>query len=61
MSIWGTIRPQITSLRQAMDRHLSDASRGELLRDGLRIAIVGRPNGVNPASSTYWLEGMLPS
>ena len=44
MSIWGTIRPRITSLRQAMVRHLADASRGELLRDGLRIAIVGRPN-----------------
>mmetsp|Transcript_14605 Transcript_14605/g.23838 ORF Transcript_14605/g.23838 Transcript_14605/m.23838 type:complete len:140 (+) Transcript_14605:151-570(+) len=43
MNIWGTI-PQITSLRQVMDCHLSDASRGELLRDGLRIAIVGRPN-----------------
>ncbi len=44
MSIWGTIRPRITALREAMDRHLADASRGELLRDGLRIAIVGRPN-----------------
>jgi len=44
MSIWGGILPRITSLRQAMERHLADASRGELLRDGLRIAIVGRPN-----------------
>ncbi|EED87198.1 predicted protein, partial [Thalassiosira pseudonana CCMP1335] len=44
MSIWGTIAPRIRSLRQAMNRHLADASRGELLRDGLRIAIVGRPN-----------------
>eukprot|EP00804_Cyclotella_cryptica_P009823 CCRYP_016268-RA/>CCRYP_016268-RA protein AED:0.25 eAED:0.25 QI:348/1/1/1/0/0/2/1073/680 len=44
MSIWGTITPRIASLRQAMQRHLADASRGELLRDGLRIAIVGRPN-----------------
>ena len=44
MSIWGGISPRITSLRQAMERHLADASRGELLRDGLRIAIVGRPN-----------------
>ncbi|KAL7555292.1 hypothetical protein ACHAWF_018995 [Thalassiosira exigua] len=44
MSIWGTIRPRMASLRQAMERHLADASRGELLRDGLRIAIVGRPN-----------------
>ncbi|KAL7527550.1 hypothetical protein ACHAXR_002007 [Thalassiosira sp. AJA248-18] len=44
MSIWGTIQPRMSSLRHAMDRHLADASRGELLRDGLRIAIVGRPN-----------------
>ena len=44
MSIWGTIRPRISALREAMDKHLADASRGELLRDGLRIAIVGRPN-----------------
>jgi len=44
MSVWGTVRPRITSLREAMDKHLADASRGELLRDGLRIAIVGRPN-----------------
>jgi tRNA modification GTPase len=44
MSIWGAITPRIMSLRKDMDRHLADASRGELLRDGLRIAIVGRPN-----------------
>lgn len=44
MSIWGTITPRIISLRKDMERHLADASRGELLRDGLRIAIVGRPN-----------------
>lgn len=44
MSIWGTITPRIVSLRKDMERHLADASRGELLRDGLRIAIVGRPN-----------------
>ncbi|KAL7503220.1 hypothetical protein ACHAXN_001989 [Cyclotella atomus] len=44
MSIWGTIAPRISSLRKDMERHLADASRGELLRDGLRIAIVGRPN-----------------
>jgi tRNA modification GTPase len=34
----------MNSLREAMDRHLADASCGELLRDGLRMAIVGRPN-----------------
>lgn len=44
MSVWADVRPRIASLQEAMDRHLEDASRGELLRDGLRIAIVGRPN-----------------
>jgi tRNA modification GTPase len=44
MGVWGTIRPRMSALRCDMDRHLSDASRGELLRDGLRIAIVGRTN-----------------
>ena len=44
MSVWGTILPRIISLRKDMQRHLADASRGELLRDGLRIAIIGRPN-----------------
>ena len=44
MSVWADVQPRIASLREAMDRHLEDASRGELLRDGLRIAIVGRPN-----------------
>ncbi len=44
MGVWGTIRPRMSALRRDMDRHLSDASRGELLRDGLRVAIVGRTN-----------------
>jgi tRNA modification GTPase len=44
MGVWGTIQPRMSALRADMDRHLADASRGELLRDGLRVAIVGRPN-----------------
>ena len=43
MGVWGTIQPRMSALRADMDRHLADASRGELLRDGLRVAIVGRP------------------
>lgn len=44
MSVWGGIPPRMAALRASMERHLADASRGELLRDGLRVAIVGRPN-----------------
>jgi tRNA modification GTPase len=44
MGVWGTIQPRMSALRADMDRHLADASRGELLRDGIRVAIVGRPN-----------------
>lgn len=44
MGVWGTIRPRMSALRADMVKHLADASRGELLRDGLRVAIVGRPN-----------------
>lgn len=44
MGVWGLIRPRMSALRADMDRHLADASRGELLRDGLRVAIIGRPN-----------------
>lgn len=35
---------QIEDLRQALAAHLADARRGERLRDGLAIAIVGAPN-----------------
>ena len=44
IGVWGAMRPRMSALRADMDRHLADASRGELLRGGLRVAIVGRPN-----------------
>lgn len=37
-------RDGILSLAQAIDRHLADGHRGERLRDGLSVAIVGAPN-----------------
>lgn len=37
-------RPDLTELRGAMAAHLQDNRRGEILRDGLRIVILGAPN-----------------
>jgi tRNA modification GTPase len=42
--VWGGVRHKITTLRKAMERHLSDKERGEIVRDGVRVAIVGPPN-----------------
>ena len=37
-------RPMLAALAQDMGRHLDDAHRGERIRDGYRIAIIGPPN-----------------
>jgi tRNA modification GTPase len=42
--VWGNVREKIQTLRAAMQRELRDSRRGEMLREGLRIAIVGAPN-----------------
>ncbi len=36
--------PRVTSLVQAIETHLNDARRGERLRDGAQIIILGPPN-----------------
>ena len=38
------LAPTIQSLRQDIARHLQDGGRGELIREGVRIAIIGPPN-----------------
>jgi tRNA modification GTPase len=38
------IRPEIERLTAAIAAHLTDGGRGERLRDGLRVAILGPPN-----------------
>ncbi|KQT42915.1 tRNA modification GTPase TrmE [Aureimonas sp. Leaf454] len=38
------VRPALTGLVAEMDRHLAGARRGEILRDGFRVVIAGRPN-----------------
>ncbi|MCB2102434.1 MAG: tRNA uridine-5-carboxymethylaminomethyl(34) synthesis GTPase MnmE, partial [Rhodobacterales bacterium] len=40
----GQVRPVLADLRTAISAHLDDGHRGERLRDGVRIAIVGPPN-----------------
>ena len=42
--VWGSVRDQMQSLLQEMATHLQDARRGELVREGVRVAIVGPPN-----------------
>jgi tRNA modification GTPase len=42
--IWGNVVEKVAMLRQSMVRQLRDARRGELIRSGICIAIVGPPN-----------------
>jgi tRNA modification GTPase len=43
-SIFAAMRPRMELLHRAMIAHLSDGHRGERIRDGIRVAIVGAPN-----------------
>ncbi|GKY90783.1 hypothetical protein MPSEU_000051100 [Mayamaea pseudoterrestris] len=44
-TIWGNVQSQMQDLRHSMERHLyHDGRRGELVRTGVRIAILGPPN-----------------
>lgn len=42
--ISAALRPGIAALRDEVRAHLDDARRGERLRDGLQVAIIGAPN-----------------
>ncbi|TNE65118.1 MAG: tRNA uridine-5-carboxymethylaminomethyl(34) synthesis GTPase MnmE [Alphaproteobacteria bacterium] len=42
--IAGAVRPQILRLRDDITQHLVDGRRGEALREGFRIVILGEPN-----------------
>jgi tRNA modification GTPase len=39
-----TIAPEVNRIKQEIESHLKDERRGERLRDGIRIAILGAPN-----------------
>lgn len=43
-SAYDAIRPRAAKLREEMRRHLADGNRGEVIRSGIRVAIVGPPN-----------------
>lgn len=36
--------PRVKSLASEIDKHLRDGGRGEIVRSGVRVAIVGPPN-----------------
>lgn len=42
-AMWA-LSPRVTSLHEEISRYLDDSSRGELVRDGVRVALVGHPN-----------------
>jgi tRNA modification GTPase len=43
-SLFAAMRPPMESLHSAMVAHLNDDHRGERVREGLRVAIIGAPN-----------------
>ncbi len=43
-SVLTTVQQAINDVLHAIEQHLQEGQRGERLRDGIRIAIVGRPN-----------------
>lgn len=43
-SVLNTVQQAINDVLHAIEQHLQEGQRGERLRDGIRVAIVGRPN-----------------
>jgi len=43
-SLLQPVRDELSSLKQGLEAHLNDNRRGERLRDGLKLVIVGKPN-----------------
>ena len=43
-NVWGNVQERMETLRLSMESHLQDERRGELVREGVSIAIVGPPN-----------------
>ena len=43
-NVWGNVGERMLGLQQSMEVHLKDERKGELVREGVNIAIVGPPN-----------------
>jgi tRNA modification GTPase len=43
-NVWGNVHARMQALRTSMEGHLRDERKGELVREGVKIAIVGPPN-----------------
>ena len=43
-NLWGGVTDQVATLRNSMQQQLQHAQRGEWVREGFRVAIVGPPN-----------------
>lgn len=43
-SVWGAVAQSMALISMEMKRHLADDRRGELVREGVKVAIVGPPN-----------------
>lgn len=41
---FAAMMPRVNSLASEIDNHLRDGGRGEIVRSGVRVAIVGPPN-----------------
>lgn len=55
-SLEAEVRGQVAGVASAMADHLADGHRGERLREGVMVAIVGAPN-VGKSSLLNWLAG----
>ena len=42
-AMW-VLLPRVTDLHGRLSRYLDDAQRGELVREGVRVVLVGHPN-----------------
>ena len=43
-NVWGAVGDNMIALSRSMKEHLRDERKGELIREGVKIAIVGPPN-----------------
>lgn len=50
------LRAEVTALLEDIDAHLADSRRGERLREGIRVAIIG-PANAGKSSLLNWLAG----